>query len=101
MQESALERSRTLSAMRRASDWERIMGEEAMNENSGCDWKLQISERRVLSTLIWRKRAGTAPWDTGASCWGCPLPQLGEPPRKYSSCPQSPSQAFQKSTVFP
>ncbi len=41
-----------------------------------------MSFRSVLRTLTRRKRAGTAPCETGAVCSGWPLPQLGAPPRK-------------------
>ena len=35
----------------------------------------QISSRSVLSTVIWRNRAATAPCETGAASSGWPLPQ--------------------------
>src|SRR6202040_2308007 len=61
----------------------------------------QMSLRSVLSTLIWRNRAGTAPCDTAAACAGWPLPQKKDPPTKRVDLSPSPSIAFQKSGVRP
>ncbi len=69
-------------------------------------WAAQAGRRaqrpdsaRALSTLTPRTRTEGQPCETGATCPGCPLPQLNAPPSTQVDAPPTASMAPQKSVV--